>query len=154
MTSPRDRKTIVLQCVVAAILCAGAFSDQTSAQEVQDEDVRKLTRGFFTGQTLAEREQVIELGPGSAHPGTTGEVRLELEEFLMAGDPRTHGHIWDLAVDEEKGELYVLSDPRRVRGVEELKVYNRSGEYLRTIMPFNPHPAPFKCAGYIQQECA
>ena len=138
LTNRRGRKTIVFRCVAAAILVLALFSGQTSAQEVQDEDVRKLTGGFFTGQTLAEQEQVIELGPGSAHPGTTGEVRLELEEFLMAGDPRTHGHIWDLAVDEEKGELYVLSDPRRVRGVEELKVYDRNGEYLRTIMPFNP----------------
>ena len=129
LTNRRGRKTIVFRCVAAAILVLAFFSGQTSAQEVQDEDVRRLTRGFFTGQTLAEQEQVIELGPGSAHPGTTGEVRLELEEFLMAGDPRTHGHIWDLAVDEEKGELYVLSDPRRVRGVEELKIYNRRTLY-------------------------
>ncbi len=34
-----------------------------------------------------EHEQTIPLGPGSAHPGTTGEVKLELEGFLLAGDP-------------------------------------------------------------------
>ena len=138
MTSLRGRKAIFLQYVVAAILVLMLFAGQTSAQEVQDKDIERLTKKYNTGQTLGEQEQVIELGPGSAHPRTTGEVRLELEEFLMAGDPRTHGHIWDLAVDEEKGELYVLSDPRRVRGVEELKIYNRDGEYLRTIMPYNP----------------
>ena len=79
-----------------------------------------------------------QLGPGSAHPGTTGEVRLELEGFLLAGDPHACGIIWDLAVDERKGELYVLSDPRRVREAPELRVFDRQGQYLRTIMPFNP----------------
>ena len=48
------------------------------------------------------------------------------------------GIIWDLAVNERKGELYVLSDPRRVREAPELRVFDRQGQYLRTIMPFNP----------------
>ena len=48
------------------------------------------------------------------------------------------GIIWDLAVDERKGELYVLSDPRRVRKAPDLRVFDRQGHYLRTIMPFNP----------------
>jgi len=88
---------------------------------------------------LAEEEgRTIPLGPGSAHPGTTGEVRLELEGFLLAGDPHARGIIWDLAVDEQKGELYVLSDTRPVRGVAELRVFDRRGKYLRTIMPLNP----------------
>ncbi|OHB78668.1 MAG: hypothetical protein A2V98_03360 [Planctomycetes bacterium RBG_16_64_12] len=88
---------------------------------------------------LAEEEsRTIELGPGSAHPGTTGEVKLELEGFLLAGDPHARGIIWDLAVDEQKGELYVLSDPRPVREAPELRVFDRQGKYLRTIMPFNP----------------
>jgi len=30
-----------------------------------------------------EQTRTISLGPGSAHAGTTGEVRLELEEFLL-----------------------------------------------------------------------
>ncbi len=85
-----------------------------------------------------EQRRTISLGPGSAHPGTTGEVKLELEEFLLAGDPHARGIIWDLAVDQEKGELYVLSDTRPVRGVAELRVFDRRGKYLRTIMPFNP----------------
>ena len=85
-----------------------------------------------------ERGQMIELGPGSAHPGTTGEVRLELEGFLLAGDPHARGIIWDLAVNEQLGELYVLSDPRRVREAPELRVFDRQGKHLRTIMPFNP----------------
>lgn len=92
------------------------------------------TRAF-----LAEaRQRTTELGPGSAHPGTTGEVRLELEGFLMAGDPHARGIIWDLAVDDQKGELFVLSDPRRMREAAELRVFDRQGKYLRTIMPLNP----------------
>ncbi|NUQ64531.1 MAG: hypothetical protein HUU20_18860, partial [Pirellulales bacterium] len=88
---------------------------------------------------LAEqREQTIELGPGSTHPGATGEVRLELEGFLLAGDPHARGIIWDLAVNEQQGELYVLADPRRVREAPELRVFDRQGRYLRTIMPLNP----------------
>ena len=88
---------------------------------------------------LAEQQrQTIPLGPGSAHPGMTGEVKLELEGFLLAGDPHARGIIWDLAVDQEKGELYVLSDTRPVRGVAELRVFDRRGKYLRTIMPLSP----------------
>ncbi len=88
---------------------------------------------------LAEqRERTIRLGPGSAHPGTTGEVKLQLEGFLLAGDPHARGFIWDLAVHERTGELYVLSDPRLARGVPEVRVFDRRGEYLRTIMPLNP----------------
>jgi hypothetical protein len=85
-----------------------------------------------------EQRRTIELGPGSAHAGTTGEVKLELEGFLLAGDPHARGIIWDLAVDEQKGELYVLADTRPVRGVAELRVFDRRGNYLRTIMPLNP----------------
>ena len=85
-----------------------------------------------------EHEQTISLGPGSAHPGTTGEVRLELEEFLLAGDPHAAGIIWDIAVDQRTGELYVLSDPRPVREAPDLRVFDRQGQYLRTIMPLNP----------------
>jgi len=88
---------------------------------------------------LAEEEgRTISLGPGSAHPGTTGEVKLELEGFLLAGDHHARGIIWDLAVDQRKGELYVLSDTRAFRGVAELRVFDRGGKYLRTIMPLNP----------------
>ena len=92
----------------------------------------------FTQFLADEEERSIPLGPGSAHPVTTGEVRLELEGFLLAGDSHARGIIWDLAVDEEKGELYVLSDTRPARGVAELRVFDRQGEYLRTIMPLNP----------------
>lgn len=85
-----------------------------------------------------EAERTISLGPGSAHAGTTGEVRLELEGFLLAGDPHARGIIWDMTVDEQKGELYVLADTRPARGVAELRVFDRLGKYLRTIMPLNP----------------
>ncbi|MHC4399084.1 MAG: sugar-binding protein [Planctomycetota bacterium] len=89
---------------------------------------------------LAEEEgRTITLGPGSVHPGTTGEVKLELEGFLLAGDPHARGIIWDLAVDEQKGELYVLSDTRPARGLAEVRVFDQQGEYLRTIMPLNPN---------------
>lgn len=95
---------------------------------------------LYPGQTSAEQggKQAIELGPGSAHPGTTGEVRLELEKFLLDGDPHACGIIWDLVVDEQKGELFVLCEPKRVGGVGEVRVFDRSGAYLRTIMPLNP----------------
>jgi len=95
----------------------------------------KAARAFLAEE---EEERTISLGSGSAHAGTTGEVRLELEGFLLAGDPHARGIIWDLAVDERKGELYVLSDTRPVRGVAELRVFDRQGKYLRTIMPLNP----------------
>ncbi len=123
MINLRGRKTILFQYVAAAILVLVLFPGQTSAEQ--------------SGKP-ALQDQAIELGPGSAHPGTTGEVRLELEEFLLDGDPHACGIIWDLAVDEQKGDLYMLCEPRRVRGVGEVRVFDRSGEYLRTIMPLNP----------------
>ena len=94
-----------------------------------------------TGRSfLAEEEKrTIPLGPGSVHPGTTGEVKLELEGFLLAGDPHARGIVWDLAVDEQKGELFVLADTRPARGLAEVRVFDRRGEYLRTIMPLNPN---------------
>ncbi|MFH1918753.1 MAG: hypothetical protein ABIP48_02540 [Planctomycetota bacterium] len=89
--------------------------------------------------SLAEKQRrTIRLGPGSTHAGTTGQVKLELEGFLLEGDPHARGIIWDLAVDRRKGELYVLSDPRPVREAPELRVFDRQGDYLRTIMPLNP----------------
>ncbi len=84
-----------------------------------------------------EERPPLELGPGSAHPGTTGEVRLELEGFLFGSDPHARGLIWDLAVNERAGELYVLAVPR-VRSCPEIQVFDRQGRYLRTVMPFNP----------------
>jgi NHL repeat-containing protein len=118
MTNLRDRKTIAFQYVAAATLVVVLFSGQASAEQ--------------------SGKQAIELGPGSAHPGTTGEVRLELEEFQLEGDPHACGIIWDLAVDEQKGELFVLCEPKRVGGVGEVRVFDRSGAYQRTIMPLNP----------------
>ena len=100
---------------------------------------------FYPAPTTAKRSHLAEaarrtirLGPGSAHPGTTGEVKLELEGFLLAGDPHARGIIWDLAVDGQNGELYVLSDTRPARGMPEVRVFDRRGEPLRTIMPPNP----------------
>jgi len=109
-----------------------------------DYGTRGLTRFYhppnraMTSFLADEEGRTIPLGPGSAHPGTTGEVKLELEGFLLAGDQHARGLIWDLAVDEQKGELYVLSDTRPYRGVAELRVFDRQGEYVRTIMPMNP----------------
>ncbi len=109
---------------------------------------RGLNRFFRTPNHAAtsfladEATRTIELGPGSAHPGTTGDVKLELEGFLLMGDPHARGIIWDLAVDESKGELYVLADTRPVRGVAEVRVFDRRGGYLRTIMPLNPNLSP------------
>lgn len=95
---------------------------------------------FLCGQTSADQNgnQIVELGPGSAHPVTTGEVRMELEDFFLEGDPHACGIIWDLTVDEDKGELFVLCEPKRVGGVGEVRVFDRSGAYQRTIMPLNP----------------
>ena len=82
-------------------------------------------------------DRPIQLGPGSTHPGTSGEVRIELEGFLLGGNDHARALIWDLAVDENKGELYVLSAARRKSAIE-MRVFDREGKYLRTIMPFNP----------------
>ena len=126
----------------SAVLTGFAARDRMPKPEYA---VRGLTRWYRppnkAGRSfLAEQEsRTIQLGPGSAHPGTTGEVKLELEGFLLAGDPHARGIIWDLAVDEKKGELYVLSDTRPVRGVAELRVFDRRGNYLRTLMPLNPN---------------
>lgn len=94
---------------------------------------------FSRRSFLAEQgNEVVQLGPDSAHAGTTGEVRIELEGFLLAGDPHNRGIIWDLAVHSATGELYVLSDPRQVREAPDLRVFDRQGQYLRSIMPFSP----------------
>jgi len=118
VNNPRGGKTIFFQHVAAASLVLVLFSGRTSAEQ--------------------SGKQTIELGPGSAHPGTTGEVRLELEDFLLEGDPHACGMIWDLAVNENNGELFVLCEPKRVGGVGEVRVFDRSGAYSRTIMPLNP----------------
>jgi hypothetical protein len=55
----------------------------------------------------------------------------------MGGNVHARALIWDLAVDEQAGELYVLSAARRKSDIQ-LRVFDRSGQYLRTIMPFNP----------------
>src|SRR5262249_28301827 len=82
-------------------------------------------------------EKPIALGPGSAHPGTTGQIKLELHGFIMGSDPHARGVIWDLAVNEKTGELFVLSVPR-VRNPPEVQGVDRQGKYLRTVMPYNP----------------
>ena len=51
------------------------------------------THAAQSGKDDEIRQQAIELGPGSAHPGTTGEVMLELEDFLLDGDPHACGII-------------------------------------------------------------
>jgi len=86
-----------------------------------------------------EAARTIRLGAGSVHAGTTGEVMLQFEGFLLAGDPHSRGIIWDLSVNEKEGELYVLSDPRPSRAVPNVQVFDRRGKYLRTIMPLNPN---------------
>jgi sugar lactone lactonase YvrE len=98
--------------------------------------LRGIPERTFTAP-VAEEKAPVELGPGSAHPGTTGEVKLELEGFLLGSDPHARGVIWDLAVQEKTGELYVLSVPR-VRNCCEVQVFDRQGKYLRTVVPFNP----------------
>lgn len=117
----RDRRTVFFQCMQVAILVLMACPECVSA-EPKDE----------------KQKQAINLAPGSAHPGTTGEVKLELEDFFLEGDPHACGIIWDVAVDEQKGELFVLCEPKRVGGVGEVRVFDRSGTYKRTIMPLNP----------------
>ena len=117
----RDRRTVFFQCMQAAILVLMVCPNCVSAEPKNE-----------------KQKQAINLAPGSAHPGTTGEVRLELEEFFLEGDPHACGIIWDVAVDEQKGELFVLCEPKRVGGVGEVRVFDRSGAYKRTIMPLNP----------------
>ena len=91
--------------------------------------------------TEGDKDRPVRLGSGSTHPGTTGEVRIELEGFLLDGNVHARAVIWDLAVDERQGELYVLSAARRKSAIE-LRVFDRQGKYLRTVMPFNPTLAP------------
>ncbi|MCP4853473.1 MAG: hypothetical protein GY903_03155, partial [Fuerstiella sp.] len=93
MTHFRGRKTIFTQCVAAAILALVLFPSQAQVTDGNADEIRK---------------PVIELGPGSAHPGTTGEVRLELEDIFLDGDPHAYGFVWDIAIDEKKGEVYVM----------------------------------------------
>ncbi len=122
----------------------GVFAGMPARESLPKPDYALLHRHFRTPRKVGgllfaeEAGQTIQLGPGSAHPGTTGEVKLELEEFLLEGDPHARGFIWDLAVDEQKGELFVLFDARPVRGLSEVRVFDRRGKYLRTIMPLNP----------------
>ena len=117
----RGRTTFFFQCIKAAILVLMACPSWVSAE--QKDEIQK---------------QATDLSSGSTHPGTTGEVKLELEEFFLEGDPHACGIIWDVAVDEQKGELFVLCEPKRVGGVGEVRVFDRSGAYKRTIMPLNP----------------
>ena len=72
LTDFQGRKTTVFHYVAAAILVLALSIGQASAQEVTAEERERLTKGFFGGQT----SETIELGSGSAHPCTTGEVRL------------------------------------------------------------------------------
>ncbi|MDV6031508.1 MAG: hypothetical protein F9B45_15720 [Phycisphaera sp. RhM] len=115
MTHLRDSKAILFPSVATVVLVVVLLCGQTSADHTAS--------------------QAVELGPGSAHPGTTGEVRVELEEFFLEGDPHACGIIWDVTVDEKKGELFVLCEPKRVGGVGEVRVFDRSGASKRTIMP-------------------
>ncbi len=100
MSTLRSRKLILIQCTVAAMLLLALVTGPAAAEE--------------------SGKPVIELGPGSAHPGTTGEVRLELEDIFLDGDPHAYGFVWDIAIDEKKGEVFVMCEPRRVRGVGEV----------------------------------
>ena len=133
MANMRDGMEIIFQYVASAILALVLFPGQASAEQG-----RRQEAPVTDGKENEIRKQAIELGPGSAHPGTTGEVRLELEKFFLEGDPHACGIIWDVTVDEEKGKLFVLCEPKRVGGVGEVRVFDRSGAYLRTIMPLNP----------------
>ncbi len=100
--------------------------------------VKSYRRSLFNlPPTEIATQEPIRLAPGSAHPGTTGEVRIELEGYLLGGDHHARAAIWDLAVDDKTGELYVLSVPR-IKSYSELRVYDRQGRYLRTVMPFDP----------------
>jgi len=92
---------------------------------------------FNLPPTEIATQEPIRFGPGSAHPGTTGEVRIELEGYLLGGDHHARAAIWDMAVDDKTGELYVLSVPR-IKSYSELRVYDRQGRYLRTVMPLDP----------------
>jgi hypothetical protein len=103
----RGRKTVLFHCFTAAILVLALLTGQASAEQ--------------SGKDDEIRNQAIELGPGSTHPGTTGEVRLKLEKFFLEGDPHACGIIWDITVDEQKGELFVLCEPKRVGGVGEVR---------------------------------
>ena len=125
MTASQGGKTILFQYVAAATLALVLLPGQTSAEQ--------------------SGKPAIELGPGSAHPGTTGEVRLELEQFLLEGDPHACGIIWDLTVDEKKGELFVLCEPKRVGGVGEVRVFDRGGDVSENHHAASSHLASFEC---------
>ena len=85
-----------------------------------------------------KQEQTIRLGTRFRSPRHDGRGEAGTGGVPAGGRSSCAGIIWDLAVDEQKGELYVLSDPRPVQGSAELRVFDRQGEYLRTIMPLNP----------------
>ena len=56
MTDLRDRKAILFPSVATVVLVVVLLCGQTSADQTAS--------------------QTVDLGPGSAHPGTTGEVRV------------------------------------------------------------------------------
>jgi len=52
------------------------------------------------------QKQAMKLGPGSAHPCTPGEVRLELEEFLLDGDCPIQAHARRCPANNHIGRTY------------------------------------------------
>ena len=68
---------------------------------------------------MTNESRLSELGPGLRIPSPPARSRVELEKFFLEGDPHACGIIWDLTIDEQKGELFVLCEPKRVGGVGE-----------------------------------
>jgi hypothetical protein len=66
---------------------------------------------------------------------------------FLGGDPNRFGRIISLATDS-KGRLYVKTGVVGIgSGMEQLRVFNAKGEYLRTLMPFPANLAPEKTKG-------
>lgn len=96
----------------------------------------------FKSNSLAQ-EIVWDGRDNAGKPSPAGQYTVTIKVGLGAVFDRIHlwnpkalGYVWGMAVDEQ-GRLYVLN---RLRGFSppEIQVFERNGEYVKTIMPFNP----------------
>lgn len=95
----RDRRTVFFQCMQAAILVLMVCPDCVSAEPKNE-----------------KQKQAINLAPGSAHPGTTGEVKLELEDFFLEVTLMRVGSFGMSRLTNRKANCLFYVNPRESEG--------------------------------------